>query len=1122
MNPFIQTITSTNPELRNRSFSGLCGKLTVKEQVAYFKELDDFRKTTPNLYERVRASIFLYAGYRFSLMENPEIRVVGKIPVEGFENLLKRNFEKAITLFQEELYTKGLDANLFSCLAESYHQLTFQILADQVRKSVRSSKGNQWMFRVGHYDEHPLKIHPRLLQRQKDEVLFPLLQEKTPVRMDLTHSGWSDIFFLGMDYPEGARVINVSVDLGVYGRDNEIKPPIESYLRIITEPLIRITSLDLNDSKDITELSDLFNFGNDYLSLLKAAIIASGFIPPSFEGTNHTIKNILEQILSPGLGIELVTKVNDIPKGSRLAVSTNLLASMISALMRATRQTASLEGSLTEPERRLVASRAILGEWIGGSGGGWQDSGGVWSDIKRIEGTLAAVGDPEWNVSRGCLLPRHNVLTGCDIHPDFERKITSSLVLMHGGMASNVGPILEMVTEKYLLRSENEWIGRQKANKIYDEVLEVLKESDIRKLAAYTSENFEGPIKTIIPWATTHFTETIIAKAKKLFGDDYWGFLMLGGMSGGGMGMFVNPSIHAEAKETILKMLCETKDEMCDYMPFAMTPVVYNFNLNHNGTYAKLLTGEDALMPGGYYTLQIPRLVGLHPELLPDIRKAEIDLVSAKSSENNEAYPMLRSIVGNLFKFTTNVESVERLQQDAEVDRIKRENGFDFIQHEQIRQDLFKGRIGLSRNRLPSETVIEDVRSGDFIVMEGKDNQVRLVGEEAIAAGRVAVMCLAGGVGSRWTKGAGVIKAINPFIEMKGRHRSFLEIHLAKNKKTAFKYSGSIPFVVATSYLTHKAIEKVLDGGFDSVQPTVRNYGYTDNLYLSSGKSIGQRFIPMERDLRFLWEEMPQEQLDENKQKVRDAVRATMINWARAKGESSDYVDNISQQRLSPLGHWYEVSNMLRNGTLALLLHENPNVEHIMLHNIDTLGADVSPEAIGHHITHCNALTFEVVPRRMEDRGGGLARINGKVRLLEGLAQPHEEDELSLSYYNTMTTWINIDKLLLLFGLTREELMTASEEKLAECVRKIARRMPTYVTIKDVKYRWGHGQEDIYPVAQIEKLWGDMSALADLQCGYLVVSRLRGQQLKDPAQLDGWVTDGSKDYIESICDFSME
>ncbi|MDB4702786.1 hypothetical protein OAH03_06695, partial [Akkermansiaceae bacterium] len=95
--------------------------------------------------------------------------------------------------------------------------------------------------------------------------------------------------------------------------------------------------------------------------------------------------------------------VNDIPKGSRLAVSTNLLAALISACMRATGQTQSLTGELTENERRLVLARAILGEWIGGSGGGWQDSGGVWPGIKLIEGELAGETDPEHGISRGLL-----------------------------------------------------------------------------------------------------------------------------------------------------------------------------------------------------------------------------------------------------------------------------------------------------------------------------------------------------------------------------------------------------------------------------------------------------------------------------------------------------------------------------------------------------------------------------------------------------------------------------------------------------------------------------------------------------------------------------------------------
>jgi hypothetical protein len=418
MNIFIQTITSPDPALRNRSFFELSRHLTSQDLYLALRELDDFRKSTPNLYDKVRAILFLYAGYRFFLMEAQDIPAIGKIPYAGFEDLLGRRFEQAITTFLHDVDRHGPNATLYSGLADSYHHLSFQILADQVRKSVRSSKGNQWMFRVGHQEEHPIKIHPTLLEREENGLFYPVLEEQTPVRMDLTHSGWSDIFFLGMDYPEGARVINISIDLGVFGRDKDIRPPLQSYVRVIPEPLLRLTSIDLNTTKDIRDLDDMFNFGNDYLGLVKAGVIASGLIPPSFEGTNQSLEMILARIVGPGMGLELVTKVNDIPKGSRFAVSTNLLGSIISLLMRATGQTQSLEGGLQESERRLVASRAILGEWIGGSGGGWQDSGGVWPGIKAITGTFAQAGDPEDGISRGTLLPRHRVLEGADLHPE--------------------------------------------------------------------------------------------------------------------------------------------------------------------------------------------------------------------------------------------------------------------------------------------------------------------------------------------------------------------------------------------------------------------------------------------------------------------------------------------------------------------------------------------------------------------------------------------------------------------------------------------------------------------------------------------------------------------------------
>ena len=73
--------------------------------------------------------------------------------------------------------------------------------------------------------------------------MFPILVERTPVRLDLSHSGWSDIFFLGMDFPEGARVLNISVDLGVHGRDAAPRPPIETRIRVIAEPSARTTLL---------------------------------------------------------------------------------------------------------------------------------------------------------------------------------------------------------------------------------------------------------------------------------------------------------------------------------------------------------------------------------------------------------------------------------------------------------------------------------------------------------------------------------------------------------------------------------------------------------------------------------------------------------------------------------------------------------------------------------------------------------------------------------------------------------------------------------------------------------------------------------------------------------------
>jgi hypothetical protein len=554
-----------------------------------------------------------------------------------------------------------------------------------------------------------------------------------------------------------------------------------------------------------------------------------------------------------------------------------------------------------------------------------------------------------------------------------------------------------------------------------------------------------------------------------------------------------------------------TKSELQQALPFAMEPVVYDFAINEHGTVADLLQGEAALMPSGYYALTVPALLRQELRALSPLRRAELDKFGAAC----RARPELRGMVQNLFDALLPRSQAE-MANDSSLAALLEQHGFDRAQHEQIRTDLKEGRIGLAQNRLPTNAVIEDVRAEDVVdttAATGTDAPLaalRELGIAALRADQVAVVTLAAGAGSRWTQGAGVVKALHPFCKLGGRHRTFLEVHLAKSRKISYQFGGSLPHVFTTSYLTHEPTAQFL--------ARCQHYGYTAPLLLSPGRSVGLRLVPTVRDLRFAWEEMPQQMLDEQQQKVRDSLHAALIHWASGTGEASDYTDNLPLQCLHPVGHWYEVPNLFRNGVLAQLLQQRPQLKYLLLHNIDTLGADVDPALLGLHIRSGACLTFEVTPRRIDDRGGGLARVNGRVRLVEGLALPREEAEFRLSYYNSMTTWIDLDPLLAAFSLTRADF--SDEQKVTTGIRALAAKMPTYITLKEVKKRWGHGQEDVFPVAQFEKLWGDLTALPEIDSRFFVVPRLRGQQLKDQAQLDGWLRDGSADYVESLCEWA--
>ena len=654
-------------------------------------------------------------------------------------------------------------------------------------------------------------------------------------------------------------------------------------------------------------------------------------------------------------------------------------------------------------------------------------------------------------VSRGCLLPQHKLLSEEDAPTSLLKALENSLILVHGGQSMNVGPVLEMVTEKYLLRDEEEWHARHRSIEILDEMMEAFRHSDVKEIGRCTTENFLGPIRSVIPWATNKYTETLIERVASRFGERFYGFCMHGGASGGGMGFIFDPVAKEEAVKVLGDIMLQTKKEMEHAVPFAMDPCVFDYKVNDHGTVAQLCDHDDL------------------PELLQHG-------VESTKSEPGSSRPL-------------------------SLDDLLKEQDFDMTAQEQIRSDLLDDRIGLAKNRLSLDCKVEDVNADDVIIVDEASitDSMLSIGQEALRTGTVGVVTLAAGVGSRWTNGAGVVKALNPYCCIGGKHQTFLDVHMAKNKRVSTEVGMRIPHVVTTSWMTDLPISDYLE-----------SVGGDESIYISNGKSIGLRMVPMVRDLQCLWEEQPK--LDEQAQKVRDSVHSALENWARSAGEASDYRDNVPQQCLSPVGHWYEVPNMLLNGTLAKMLEDRPQLKTLMLHNIDTIGATVDAGILGKFLETKSTLAYEVVPRCVDDMGGGLCKVDDKVRLVEGLALATEEDELKFSYYNSLTTWIDIDSLLDKFGLTRVDILERSE-KIPSAVNTFSRKLPTYITIKEVKKRLGKGHEDQFPVSQYELLWGDMSAIDDIDCSFFVVPRIRGQQLKDISQLDGWSRDGSAAFL---------
>ena len=73
-----------------------------------------------------------------------------------------------------------------------------------------------------------------------------------------------------------------------------------AFVRVIDRPVLRLVSVDLGATAEITTLAELFDFAKDYLGLLKAAVIAAGIVPPGMEGAEQPLADLLGRLIKPG------------------------------------------------------------------------------------------------------------------------------------------------------------------------------------------------------------------------------------------------------------------------------------------------------------------------------------------------------------------------------------------------------------------------------------------------------------------------------------------------------------------------------------------------------------------------------------------------------------------------------------------------------------------------------------------------------------------------------------------------------------------------------------------------------------------------------------------------------
>ncbi len=231
------------------------------------------------------------------------------------------------------------------------------------------------------------------------------------------------------------------------------------------------------------------------------------------------------------------------------------------------------------------------------------------------------------------------------------------------------------------------------------------------------------------------------------------------------------------------------------------------------------------------------------------------------------------------------------------------------------------------------------------------ERELAAVGMQALEAGELALVVLAGGMATRM---GGVVKALIEAVD----GYTFLDLRLAEREHWSRVAGSSLPLWMLTSHATDEPIRTELGSRLDGVAvDTVR-------------QNVSLRLTPEKRLF-----------LDAD---GRPSPHAT---------GHGDLVDAIRAhdrlQRFADAGGRY-----------------------LWIANLDNLGANVDPALLGWHIRQPAPVTVEVVEKVGSDRGGIPVRWNDRPVILEEFRLPPSFDPATVTVFNTNTFIVDVAALL--------------------------------------------------------------------------------------------------------------